>query len=153
MGGLQLSGTELNGVLSEFVSSGTRPGTWINIVCLRGRIMNLDLKLKIPCQIDGLMSGYVLTTDDMTRNHGTAMKGQWTTDIMEASNNDRWRASMIPQVRTDPVWGRARSGLVSPRGWTGPCHLLAVGDWTGLVWTSSNRIIFINFKVDRKQTK
>jgi len=45
--------------------------------------------------------------------------------------------AMIPPVRTDPVWGRAQSGL-------------AVLDWTGLVWTSPNRIIFINFKVDPK---
>ena len=55
---------------------------------------------------------------------------------------------MIPPVRTDPVWGRAQSGPVPPEGQTGPGLRLAVLDWTGLVWTSPNRIIFINFKVD-----
>jgi len=58
--------------------------------------------------------------------------------------------SMIPPVRTDPVWGRAQSGPVPPEGQTGPGPGLAVLDWTGLVWTSPNRIIFINFKVDPK---
>ena len=47
---------------------------------------------------------------------------------------------MIPPVRTDPVWGRARSGPVPPEGQTGPSPRLAVLDWTGLVWTSPNRI-------------
>jgi len=58
--------------------------------------------------------------------------------------------SMIPPVRTDPVWGRAQSGPVPPEGRTGPSPRLAVLDWTGLVWTSPNWIIFINFKVDPK---
>jgi hypothetical protein len=57
---------------------------------------------------------------------------------------------MIPPVRTDPVWGRAQSGPVPPEGRTGPSPRLVVSDWTGLVWTSPNRIIFINFKVDPK---
>jgi len=61
--------------------------------------------------------------------------------------------TMIPPVRTDPVWGRARSGPVPPEGQNGPGPRLAVLDWTGLVWTSPNRIIFINFKVDRKLKK
>jgi len=60
---------------------------------------------------------------------------------------------MIPPVRTDPVWGRAQSGPVPPEGWTGPGPRLAVLDWTGLVWTSPNRIIFINFKVDPKNSR
>jgi len=57
---------------------------------------------------------------------------------------------MIPPVRTDPVWGRAQSGPVPPEGRTGPGPILAVLDWTGLVRTGPNRIIFINFKVDPK---
>jgi hypothetical protein len=60
---------------------------------------------------------------------------------------------MIPPVRTDPVWGRAWSGPVPPEGRTGLGPRLAVLDWTGLVWTSPNRIILINFKVDRKLKK
>jgi len=43
--------------------------------------------------------------------------------------------SMIPPVRTDPVWGRAQSGPVPPEGRTGLSPRLAVLDWTGLVWT------------------
>jgi hypothetical protein len=57
---------------------------------------------------------------------------------------------MIPPVRTDPVWGRAQSGTVQPDGRTGPGPSLAVLDLTGLVWTSPNGIIFVNFKVDLK---
>jgi len=57
---------------------------------------------------------------------------------------------MIPPVRTDLVWSRAQSGPVPPEGRTGPSPRLAVLDWTGLVWTSPNRILFINFKVDLK---
>jgi hypothetical protein len=60
---------------------------------------------------------------------------------------------MIPPVRTDPVWGKAWSSPVLPEGRTGPGPRLAVLDWTGLVWTSPNGIIFINFKVDRKLKK
>jgi hypothetical protein len=44
--------------------------------------------------------------------------------------------TMIPPVRTDPVWGRAQYGPVQPLGQTGPSPRLAVWDWTGLVWTS-----------------
>jgi len=57
---------------------------------------------------------------------------------------------MIPPVRMDPVSGRAQSGQVPPEGRTGPGPRLAVLDWTGLVWTCPNRIIFVNFKVDLK---
>ena len=60
---------------------------------------------------------------------------------------------MIPPVRTDPDRGRAWSSPVSPEGRTRPGPRLAVFDWTGLVWTSPNGIIFINFKVDRKLKK
>ena len=55
---------------------------------------------------------------------------------------------MIPHVRKDPVWGGAQSGPVPEEGQTGPGTRLAVLDWTGLVWTSPNRIIYITFKVD-----
>jgi len=55
---------------------------------------------------------------------------------------------MIPPVRTDLVWGRVQSSPVPPEGRTAPSPRLAVLDWTGLVWTSPNRIILINFKVD-----
>jgi hypothetical protein len=61
--------------------------------------------------------------------------------------------AMITPVRTDPVWGRAQSGPILPEGRTGPGPRLAVLDWTGLVWTSPNRIIFINFKVDPKNSR
>jgi len=57
---------------------------------------------------------------------------------------------MIAPVRTDPVCGRARSRPVPPERQTGPSPRLAVWDWTVLVWTRPNGIIFINFKVDRK---
>jgi len=60
---------------------------------------------------------------------------------------------MIPPVQTDPVWGRAQSGPVPLEGRTGPGPRLAVLDWTGLVWTSPNRILFINFKLDPKNSR
>jgi hypothetical protein len=50
--------------------------------------MHLDLDLKIPCHMDGSMSVYFLTMDDMSLDYGTAMKSQWKTDIMEVSNDD-----------------------------------------------------------------
>jgi len=59
----------------------------------------------------------------------------------------------IPPVRTDPVWGKASSCPVSLQGRTGPGPRLAVLDWKGLVWTSPNGIIVINFKVDRNLKK
>jgi len=58
--------------------------------------------------------------------------------------------SMIPPVRADPVWGSLQSGPVPPEGRTGPGPRLTVLDWMCLLWTSPNRIIFINFKVDPK---
>jgi hypothetical protein len=48
----------------------------------------MDLDLKIPCHIDGSMSGYYLIMDDMPPNYGSAMRSQWKTDIMEISKND-----------------------------------------------------------------
>jgi len=77
MGGLQLIGVELSGIHTI---------AWIKITCSRGRIM--DLNLKLPCHIDGSMSGYFLIMEDMSRDIGTAMKSQWKTDIMEVSNDD-----------------------------------------------------------------
>jgi len=59
---------------------------WIKITCSRGRIMDLDFK--IPCHMDGSMSGYFLMMDDMSPDYGTAMKSQWKTDIMEVSKDD-----------------------------------------------------------------
>jgi len=50
--------------------------------------MDLHLDSKIPCHMDGSMSGYFLMMDDMSSDYGTAMKSQWKTDIMEDSNND-----------------------------------------------------------------
>ena len=47
----------------------------------------MDLDLKIPCHMDGSMSGYFLMPDDMSPDYETAMKSQWKTDIMEVSNN------------------------------------------------------------------
>jgi hypothetical protein len=67
-------------------SSGIHAIGWIKITCSRGRIMDLDLK--IPCHMDGSMSGYFLMMDDMSPDYGTAMKSQWKTDIMEVSNDD-----------------------------------------------------------------
>ena len=49
-----------------------------------------DLDLKIPCHMDGSMSGYFLMMDDMSPDYETAMKSQWKTDIMEVSNNDHY---------------------------------------------------------------
>jgi len=46
------------------------------------------LDLKIPCHMDGSMSGYFLMMDDMSPDYGTAMKSQWKTDIMEVSKDD-----------------------------------------------------------------
>jgi hypothetical protein len=60
---------------------------------------------------------------------------------------------MIPPVWIDLVWVRAQSGLALPEGQTGLGPTLAVLDWTGLVLISSNRIIFINFKVDPKNQR
>jgi len=60
---------------------------------------------------------------------------------------------MIPPVRTDSVWGRAQSGPVPPEGGTAPGPRLAVLDRTGLVWTSPNKIIFIDFNVDPKHQR
>jgi len=45
----------------------------------------MDLDLKMPCHMDGSMSGYFLMMDDMSLNYGTVMKSQWKTDIMEVS--------------------------------------------------------------------
>jgi len=59
---------------------------WIKITCSRGRIMDLDLK--IPCHMDGSMSGYFLMMEDMSRDYGTAMKSQWKAGIMEVSKDD-----------------------------------------------------------------
>jgi hypothetical protein len=59
---------------------------WIKITRLRGWIMDLDLR--IPCHMDGSMSGYFLMMDDMSPDDGTAMKCQWKTDIMEVSNDN-----------------------------------------------------------------
>jgi len=47
----------------------------------------MDLDLKIPCHMDGTMSGYFPMMDDMSPDYGTAMNSQWKTDIMEVSNN------------------------------------------------------------------
>jgi hypothetical protein len=44
--------------------SGIPTIAWNKIMCLRGRIMDLDLK--ILCQKDGSMSGYFLMMDDMS---------------------------------------------------------------------------------------
>jgi len=38
--------------------------------------MDLHLDLKIPCHMDGSMSGYFLMMDDMSSDYGTAMKSQ-----------------------------------------------------------------------------
>jgi len=48
--------------------------------------VDLDLDLKIPCHMDGTMSGYCLMID-MSPDYGTAMNTQWKTDIIEVSNN------------------------------------------------------------------
>jgi len=78
MGGLQLSGVELNGVLSWVESSGIHATAWNKITCSRSWIMDLDLK--IPCHMDGSISGYFLMMDDMSPDYGTAMRvnGRWT---------------------------------------------------------------------------
>ena len=36
----------------------------------------MDLDFKIPCHMDASMSGYFLMMDDMSPDHGTAMKSQ-----------------------------------------------------------------------------
>ena len=43
----------------------------------------MDLDLKIPCHMDGSISGYFLMLD-----YGTAIKSQWKTDIMEVNKYD-----------------------------------------------------------------
>jgi len=50
--------------------------------------------------------------------------------------------TMIPPVRTVPVWGRAQSSPVQMEGWTGLDHRLPVLDWTGSVWTSPHTYKF-----------
>jgi len=47
-------------------SSGIHAIAWIKITCSRGRIMDLDLDLKIPCHMDGSMSGYFLLMENMS---------------------------------------------------------------------------------------
>jgi len=39
---------------------------WNKITCSRGRIMDLDLDLKIPCHMDGSMSAHFLLMDNMS---------------------------------------------------------------------------------------
>jgi len=70
--------------------------------------------------------------------------------LLVAINKSATRSLIIPPFRTDPVWGRARSGLVHPQGRTGPGPRLAVMDWMGLLWTGPNRGVFLNFEVDQK---
>jgi len=48
----------------------------------------MDLDLRIPCHMDGSMSGYFLTMEDRSLKYGTAMNSPWKTDIMEVSTND-----------------------------------------------------------------
>ena len=48
--------------------------------------------------------------------------------------------TMIPPVRTVPVWGRAQFSPVQMEGWTGLDHRLPVLDWTGSVWTSPHTL-------------
>jgi len=67
-------------------SSDNHAIAWIEIMCLRSPIMDLDQK--IPCNMDGSMNGYILLMDNMSPDYETAMKSQWKTDIMEVSNND-----------------------------------------------------------------
>ena len=57
---LQFIGVELNGVGWSDIHT----IAWIKITCSRGRIMDLDLK--IPCHMDGSMSGYFLMMADMS---------------------------------------------------------------------------------------
>jgi hypothetical protein len=47
----------------------------------------MDLDLKIPCHMDGSMSGYFLMMD-MSPDYESAMKSQWKADIMEVSKYD-----------------------------------------------------------------
>jgi len=60
MGGLQFIGVELNGVELSSIHA----IAWNKITCSSGRIMDLDLK--IPCHMDGSMSGYFLMMDNMS---------------------------------------------------------------------------------------
>jgi len=88
---------------------------------------------------------------DLTMPHGHGVDNCRLTFCRKGRQLDLGESrSMIPPVRTDPVWGRAQSGPVPPESRTGPGPRLAVLDWMGLVWTSPNRIICINFKVDPK---
>jgi len=50
--------------------------------------MDLDLDLKIPCHMDGSMSGYFLMMDATSPDYESAMKSQWKADIMEVSKDD-----------------------------------------------------------------
>jgi len=55
---------------------------WNKILCSRVRIMDLDLDLKIPCHMDGSMSGYLVMIDDMS------LDGLWDCDeeLMEGGH-------------------------------------------------------------------
>jgi len=68
--------------------SGIHAIAWNKITCSRGRIMDLDLDLKIPCHMDGSMSGYFLMMDATSPDYESAMKSQWKADIMEVSKDD-----------------------------------------------------------------
>jgi len=50
--------------------------------------------------------------------------------------------SMIPPVRTVPVWGWAQSSPAQLEGWTGLDQRLPVLDWTGSVWTGPHTYKF-----------
>jgi len=81
---IERSSVERSFQLSWVESSGIHAIAWIKVTCSRGRILHLDLDLKIPCHMDWSMSGYFLMVD-MSPDFGTAMKSQWKTDIMEVS--------------------------------------------------------------------
>jgi hypothetical protein len=50
----------------------------------------------------------------------------------------------------DLIWGMASSSSVQQEGLTALRTRLAIVDWTGLVWTGPNTVVFINSKVDQK---
>jgi len=95
---------------------------WNKITCSRGRAIDLDLK--IPCHMDGSMSGYFLMIDDMSLNYGSAMKSQ-----CEAALRGRrtlWRLEKMTFRELTELQEKPRNGahtsaimhMVETNGWS-----------------------------------
>jgi len=83
---------------------------------------------------------------DCTRSHTSSLLNYTPPNILSKYTN----YTMIPPIRTDPVWCKAQPSPVQMEGWTGLDHRLPVLDWTGLVWTSPGQQ---NWRLVRSRSK